>query len=151
MSSYNAQTYDIINSSAASTFAFVETRIQHNKNNKTTYKIDINKSRKNAMYYSKFNYPLFTVMDQVQPFKSNMPYDKPGLYNIETELYFPTRCNGWYSQAMITCLIQKNLITTENIKYVIYSSLMVPHDHFNDFIDEIYSIKDGYEKLIVKT
>ena len=24
---------------------------------------------------------------------------------------------------------------------------MVPHDHFNDFIDEIYSIKDGYEKL----
>ena len=74
------------------------------------------------MYYSKFNYPLFTVMDQVQPFKSNMPYDKPGLYNIETELYFPTRCNGWYSQAMITCLIQKNLITTENIKYVIYSS-----------------------------
>ena len=95
MSSYNAQTYDIINSSAASTFAFVETRILQNKNNKTTSKIDINRSRKNAMYYSKFNYPLFTVMDQVQPFKSNMPYDRPGLYNIETELYFPTRCNGW--------------------------------------------------------
>ena len=71
MSSYNAQTYDIINSSAASAFSFVEARIKHNKNNKTTYKIDINKSRKNAMYYSKFDYPLFTVMDQVQPFKSN--------------------------------------------------------------------------------
>ena len=48
---------------------------------------------------------------------------------------------------MITCLIQNNLITTENIEYVIYSSLVVLHDHFNDFIDEIYSIKDGYEKL----
>ena len=30
MSSYNAQTYDIINYSAASTFAFVETRMLQN-------------------------------------------------------------------------------------------------------------------------
>ena len=48
---------------------------------------------------------------------------------------------------MIIYLIQKNLITTDNIEYVIYSSSVVFHDHFNSFIDEIYSIKDGYEKL----
>ena len=147
MSSYNNQTFDIINSSASSTFAFVETRIQHTKKSNLIYKIDIKKSRKNAMYYSKFNYPLFTVMDQVQPFKPNMSYTKPGLYHIKTELYFPTRGNGWYSHAMIIYLIENKLITTENIEYVIYSSLVVFHDHFNSFIDEIYNIKDGYEKL----
>ena len=99
------------------------------------------------MYYSKFNYPLFTVMDQVQPFKPNMSYTKPGLYHIKTELYFPTKGNGCYSHAMLIYLIHNKLITTENIEYVIYSSLVVFHDHFNPFIDEIYSIKDGYEKL----
>ena len=99
------------------------------------------------MYYSKCNYPLFTVLDQVQPFKPNMSYKKPALYHIKAELYFPTRGNGWHSHAMITDLIQNKLITTAKIEYVIYSSKVVFHDHFNSFIDEIYSIKDGYEKL----
>ncbi len=36
----------------------------------------MNKSRKNAIYFSKFNFPVFTVMDQVQPFRNNMSYKK---------------------------------------------------------------------------
>ena len=44
------------------------------------------RSRKNAMYYSKYDYPLFTVMDEVKPFTKGMKF-RPGLYYIETELY----------------------------------------------------------------
>ena len=39
MSSYNAQTFDIINYSAASTFAFVENRIPPKKKQTIPYKI----------------------------------------------------------------------------------------------------------------
>ena len=101
------------------------------------------------MYYSQFNYPLFTVMDTVKPFIKNMNYKKPGLYFIESEIYFPIRGNGWYSHAMIKYLIDTKLITTDNIQYVVYSSLNVDKHYFNSFIDEAYSIKDGYEKLKV--
>jgi hypothetical protein len=90
-------------------------------------------------------------MDQVREFKPSMPHTKPGLYYIEKQLYFPIRGNGWYSHAMITYLIGKELITTEDIKYVVYSSLSVPHDCFNGFIDEIDSIQDGYENLKVNS
>ena len=109
----------------------------------------MNKSRKNAIYYSNANFPLFTVMDQVQPFTPKMSYKKPGLYYLESELYFPIRGNGWYSYAMIMYLIENALITKDNIKYVVYSSLEIESHYFNDFIDHIYNIKDGFEKLKV--
>ena len=48
---------------------------------------------------------------------------------------------------MTDFLIKKGLITKDNIKFVVYSSLSVPQDYFNEFIDYIYNIKDGYEKL----
>ena len=50
---------------------------------------------------------------------------------------------------MIKYLIDNKLITTDNIQYVVYSSLNVDKHYFNSFIDEAYSIKDGYEKLKV--
>ena len=94
-----------------------------------------------------YDFPLFTVMDQVQIYKPDMLYDIPGLYYIETKLYFPTRGNGWYSHCMTDFLIKKGLISKDNIKYVVCSSLSVPQDYFDEFIDYIYNIKDGYEKL----
>ena len=148
-SSYNTQLLDIINSSSNLSRSFVETFVKYSKKNDLIFKIDMNKSRKNAMYYSQFNYPLFTVMDNVKPFIKNMNYKKPGLYFIESEIYFPIRGNGWYSHAMIKYLIDNKLITTDNIQYVVYSSLNVDKHYFNSFIDEAYSIKDGYEKLKV--
>jgi len=55
----------------------------------------MNKSRKNAILYSKYNYPLFTVMDEVEIFKPFVSsYDKPGLYHVETNQYFPMRGHG---------------------------------------------------------
>ena len=42
------------------------------------------------------------------------------------------RCNGWYSQPMVEYCLTNNLITHENIKYVLESSLNVPMNYFND-------------------
>ena len=65
-STYNTQVYDIINSLSSSVFSFVETLVPCNKNDRRLFKIDLNRSRKNAVYHSKYDFPLFTVMDQVQ-------------------------------------------------------------------------------------
>ena len=74
-----------------------------------------------------------------------------GIYFVETDNYFPLRGNGWYSHAMIDYVLNKNIITKENIKYVVNSSLTAPKDYFNKFIDYIYNMNDGYEKLKVNS
>ncbi len=45
-SSYNKQTYEVINSDLSSCFAFVERSIPYEPNNKQHFKFDLNKSRK---------------------------------------------------------------------------------------------------------
>jgi len=87
-------------------------------------------------------------MDEVKPFDISMSIDA-GIYFVETDNYFPLRGNGWYSHAMIDYVLGKNIITKENISYVVYSSLTAPKDYFNNFIDYIYNMNDGYEKLKV--
>jgi hypothetical protein len=89
-------------------------------------------------------------MDEVKPFDISMSIDA-GIYFVETDNYFPLRGNGWYSHATIDYVLGKNIITKENIAYVVYSSLTAPKDYFNNFIDYIYNMNDGYEKLKVNS
>ena len=65
-SSFNHQTLEIFTSSLCSTNAFVETLEQDiPAKTKATqvYNFDINRCRKNMMYHSSYEFPLFTVMD----------------------------------------------------------------------------------------
>ena len=66
-------------------------------------------------------------------------YSKPGLYYVECKQYFPLRGNGWYSQPEISYCLHQKLIKHKNIKSVIYSSLTVKHNYFNEFIDYLYN------------
>ena len=66
-SSFNTVSKEIFNSRLNNRWAFVETLkndLPATFNNSTLYSLDINKCRKNALYYSKYDYPLFTVMDE---------------------------------------------------------------------------------------
>ena len=63
--------------------------------------LDINRCRKNQVYFSKYDYPLFTVMDQVQPYEPCDTHTSPGFYYVETTQYHPMRGNGWYTPQMI--------------------------------------------------
>ena len=62
------------------------------------YNIDINKCRKNRVYYGKNAYPLFTVMDKPEIYNGQT---QTGLYYVETSQYFPFRGNGWYPYPLI--------------------------------------------------
>ena len=103
------------------------------------FSIDINKCRKNILYYSKYNYPVFTVMDEIKPFiKENFKTQCAWLY-VETKNYFPLRCNGWYSFPLVEYCINQNIITYDNIKFIIEPSLELNNDYYNGFIDECYN------------
>ena len=82
-SSYNSETSKIQESDLSRVWAFVE---KHHENHNESLKIfgfDINKCRKNQMYYNKFNYPQFTVMDKVEEYTGN--HSRAGKYYIEFE------------------------------------------------------------------
>jgi len=137
-SSFNSITKEIIDSNLYGQYAFIEPLIEKipKKLNATKiYNIDINKCRKNILYYCKDAYPLFTVMDKPDIYKGQ---NEPGLYYVETEQYFPFRGNGWYPYNLIKYGLETNLIKSSEIKYVILSSLEVPADYYNGLIDYLY-------------
>jgi hypothetical protein len=61
------------------------------------------------------------------------------------------RGNGWYSQAMVVYCIANELITSDDIKYVIYSSLTIPKDYYNKFIDHIRATCPEFSKNAINT
>ena len=114
------------------------------------YFIDINKCRKNCMYYNKYKYPQFTVLDNVKVFKPTMKL-QAGKYYIETNAYFPCRGNGWYHQHMIEYLLKHNLITLDNIKFCVIASLTIEENYFNGFIDYCYDNLGKDAKLSINS
>jgi 5-methylcytosine-specific restriction protein A len=144
-SSFNTITKEIFNSKLNNRWAFVE-GINSNYNGNTIYSLDINKCRKNAMYFSKYDYPLFTVMDEPVPYKG---IKNTGLYFVVTDSYVPMRGNGWYSQPMIEYALEQNLIEEHNIKYALYSSIYIPKDYYNDFIEYVYKTLGDYAKSAI--
>ena len=117
----------------------------------TVHHIDINGSRKNCLLYSQHEYPVFTVMDQPAVYRQGKGYWRPGIYYVETRQYMPMRGNGWYSHAMIQYCMQQGLIEEHMIKNVLVSSLKLDRDHFNDFIEFLYSNVDEHGKLAPNT
>ena len=107
-SSFNTVSKEIFNSKLNNRWAFVETlkdSMSESFNNATMYLLDINRCRKNALYYSKFDYPLFTVMDEPVPYVGDK---RTGLYFVVTDSYIPLRGNGWYSLQMIEYCLENN-------------------------------------------
>ena len=96
------------------------------------FNLDINKCRKNNLYYSKYNLPTFSVMDSIKEYNKELV---DGVYYVETEQYFPMRGNGLYSRPMIEKCLSSNLITHDNIKYVIESNITIQPKYYNEFID----------------
>ena len=90
-SSFNFCTKDIINSNLNAKYAFVEKldlgkKINAKKKDviqtSTKYNLDVNKCRKNILYFSKYDYPLFSVMDEPVIYTG---IKKAGLYYVETD------------------------------------------------------------------
>ena len=122
-STFNSQVQDVFDSPLSQTHAFVEKAYKIDKPSsfvnlnqdynrhkilnyyyeylkpQTLFSIDINKCRKNILYYGEFDYCIFTVFDKVDEFTGTKI--KPGLYYVETDNYMPMRSNGWYYDTII--------------------------------------------------
>ena len=82
-SSFNSETSKVQESDLSRVWAFVEKHHENHKEDLKIFGFDINKCRKNQMYYNKFNYPQFTVMDKVEEYTGD--HTRAGKYYIEFE------------------------------------------------------------------
>lgn len=104
-----------------------------------TRAIDMVKCRKNIMLHNQIDYPIFTVMDQVQQF--NGVLNKKGYYYIgKVKNYNLLRCgNKFINYQMTSLALADKLITENDIKYQIIASKSLPAQYFTEFINYIYS------------
>ncbi len=63
----------------------------------------------------------------------------------------PLRANGWYYHNMVCYCLENNIITLDNIKYVVESSLSLPSNYYNKFIDYCYKNIKDYSKLAINS
>ena len=114
-SSFNTTTEKIIKSDFYKSYAFIEPVETRNPKNKL-YHFDLNRCRKNILRYSKYNYPVFTVMDKVKRYKGEK---ETGLYFVHSTFsYFPLRGNGWYTLPTIEYCLDNDIIEEQDIIYV---------------------------------
>ena len=150
-SSFNSRTKEIFNSELNTKHAFVEKLKEHIptklRNNKIHF-FDKVRCRKNAMYYNEYDYPLFTVIDEPVFYKGEK---KTGLYFVMTTNYLPMRGNGWYSLPMVMYCLENKLIKESDIRYALYSSLSIPKNFYNKFIDYLYNVMGSKAKLSVNS
>ncbi len=134
-SSFNTTVKEIFNSELNTKHAFIEKlreKIPSKVANNKIHFFDLVRCRRTAMYYNQYEYPLFTVMDQPQFYKG---VKKAGIYFVETTNYMPMRGNGFYSLPMVMYGLENKLIVETDIKHAIYSSLTIPKNYYNKFID----------------
>ena len=132
-SCFNSRVQEIMSSPLSHSYAFVEP-IRESKKDKKIFTIDINKCRRNILLNHKHDYCSFNVMDDPEVFRGEDLIIE-GLYYIETDSYFPLRGNGWYYHSLTQYCLDNNIITKDNIKYVIHSSSTIKHDYYNGFIN----------------
>ena len=134
-SSFNKETRSIFTSKDYGSFAFVDNYVDENDSNSgKIYSLDINKCRRNIMLHNKEDYPVFTVLDKVEPYVKSKKI-KTGVYFVETKNYFPMRGNRWYHHTMIKYCLAQNIIEHSNIKFQLLSSVSLKADYFNNFIE----------------
>ena len=146
-SSFNEKVGKVFNSDLMKKWAFVEKFAEYESSSLASkYGYDICKCRKNNMYYSKYDWCVYSVMDDVTKFKGVV---KCGFFFVVTDNYFPMRGNGWYSEPMIQYCLEQKFICMNDIKYQLIPSLKLDNDYFQDFIDDVYSKFGSLNKLAI--
>ena len=131
-SSFDSTTLEIISSNMYRTSPYVNTTAHPpiDMADHDVFTFDINGCYRNAIYYnSHYDYLLFTVMDDPQPYKLQGRKRRPtGIYYIATEQTQLIKGNGWYHNPDVDYLLQNNLIKEDSIKYYIKASTSLPFD-----------------------
>lgn len=120
------------------TYQFVE-KIQDEVDNIPIFKIDMKRCRKNILYYSKYEFPVYSVMDYVIEFSGNI---QCGYYYVVSENSFPLRGCGWYCQALVEYCLENQIIKLDDIWYEFIPSNKLPSNYFQERIDYLINCFD---------
>jgi hypothetical protein len=131
LSSFNIQNTKLLQSNFFRKLAFTEELSKPNRDD-NLFGIDISKCRRNILLHSKYDFCVFSVLDNIEVFDGAL---KLGIYYIECDNVFPMRGNMFYTFPIVKYALEKQLITLNNIKYQILPSSTLKKDYFNDFID----------------
>lgn len=143
----------IINTQHFKTFQFVE-KLQYDieqVKELNQFKIDMNKCRRNNLYFSDYEFPKYSIMDMPTNFNGVV---KCGMYYIITENTFPFRGCGWYFEPLIKYGLDNNLITEKNILYEFIPYNTLPNDYFKTHIDILlnaFSCEPDLQKLAINS
>jgi len=113
------------------------------------FKVDMIKCRKNILYYSKFEFPVYSVMDIPTNFNGIV---KCGMFYVNTENTYPFRGCGWYSEPLIEYGLSSNIITINQIKLEFIPSKVLSNNHFQSIIDDLlkaFSCEPTLQKVCV--
>lgn len=114
-------------------------------------KIDGNKFRRNILYFSKYDFPVYSVMDTVKKFEENDKINV-GYYYVITDNEFPFRGCGWYPQPAVMFGLEENLIDRKDIKFKLESSKTIPKEQLKKMIDvllDAFSSAPCLQKLCI--
>ena len=101
---------------------------------KNSFKVDTRKCRRNILFNSKYEFPVYSVMDIPNPFSGIV---KCGMYFVETSNVFPFRGDGWYLEPLIVYGLENNIIQMENIKMEFIPSKTLNANYFKDNINTL--------------
>jgi hypothetical protein len=120
-------------------YAFVETLRKPKNEPDQLFTLDIRLCRTNILREGEYAYPVFTVMDKIEVYKN---HTGAGIYFIKTKNYFPMRGDGWYYYNMVDYALKNNIIQPEDIQYVVKSSLSIPANYYNKWIEHAEKVLD---------
>jgi len=122
----------------------VENKVIKLKDDLNLFKIDGNKFRRNILYYSDFEYPVYSIMDMPTTFKGEI---KCGMYYVKTDNKYPFRNCGWYFEPLVKYGLDNNIITKENILYEFIPYKTLSSDYFKTHIDLLLTAFSGEKAL----
>lgn len=153
-STFNDVVYNqIVKTNHFKSYQFVE-KIDYEEpvtNELNSYKIDINKCRRNLLYYSNFEFPKYSIMDMPTEFKGEI---KCGMYYVNTINKYPFRMCGWYFEPLVKYGIDNNIITNENILYEFIPNATLKNDYFKEHIDILlnaFNCETDLQKLAINS
>ena len=145
---------NIVKKNEWKTWSFVET-VPFEKNgdieNIQTYKYDMRKCRKNITYYSKYEFPVYSVMDIPRPFSGVL---QCGLFYVNTKNIYPFRGCGWYSLPIVEYGLSLHIIDPLDVKMEFLPSKILPATHFKKSIDMLmkaFEVEPNLQKLSINS
>ncbi len=145
LSNFNIEITNLLNTNYFRKVAFSE-EITFNDNllNGNIYAVDMNKTRRNILFYPNHKWYVYNVIDNIEPFNGNIV---DGIYYVECNNEFPLRGNMFYSKEMVIYALDNNLIHETDIKYQLLPSNLLKEDYFQSLGNYILKCFDGNNAL----